>query len=123
MKIISNRNKPPILSNILYGSKQSIKRPPCHKNGEKFIKGPIPLDWMIIAASLPGSAVKIALALWFLAGLTNSGTVKLSNKLANKLGVSRKAKYLALKHLTNAGLITVKKKLGCSPQVTILEIK
>ena len=78
---------------------------------------------MIIAASLSGSAVKITLALWFLAGLTNSGTVKLSNKLANKLGVSRKAKYLALKHLTNAGLITVKKKLGCSPQVTILEVK
>jgi len=121
MEISSNINNLSPLSNLLSTSNNIKKHPPRHKKGEKFIKGPIPLNWMIVAMPLPGSSIKVALVIWFLAGLTNRRKVSLSNKQVNKFGISRDAKYSALKHLTDAGLILVKGRSGCSPQVTILE--
>ena len=44
-----------------------------------FIKGPLPLDWMQRAARLPGKTLQVALALWYLAGLQKSLTVKLAS--------------------------------------------
>ena len=38
----------------------------------KFIKGPIPLEWISRANALPGKAGAVGMALWFLAGVQNS---------------------------------------------------
>ena len=37
---------------------------PRHRQGEKFLKGPIPWDWLTKAAQLPGHALHVALVLW-----------------------------------------------------------
>ena len=93
------------------------------KNKKNFLEGPIPLIWFIKAAKLPGKALHVALALWYLAGLENSGEVYLSNRLINIFGVERHAGYRALKALEGAGLVSVQRHQGLSPRVTILEVR
>ena len=40
------------------------RRLPRHHGNEHFIKGPIPLDWITIAAKLPGKSCQVGNALW-----------------------------------------------------------
>jgi hypothetical protein len=95
--------------------------PPKHKKGEKFLRGPIPLNWIINASKLPGMALHVGIALWHLAGFKNCKIVKLSGKLLRGMGVNRHASYRALKKMEDANLIAVKRHLGRNPVVTILE--
>ena len=91
-----------------------------HKIRNKFIKGPISLKWISSAARLPGKALHVALALKFLEGLTRSRKISLSNRILVLFGVDRFAKARGLKELEKADLISVARKQGCSPVVTIL---
>lgn len=68
---------------------------PRHQAGEKFLKGPIPFDWLCAAAQLPGKSLQVAMAIWFLAGLHKSPTVKLSQSVLKDCGVNRHCKYRA----------------------------
>lgn len=96
------------------------KTPPRHKTGEKFLKGPIPLTWLSRAAQLQGKSLQVGLSLWFLAGLTSSKTVKLSQSTLCEFGVNRHCKYRALKWLEEAKLISTKATAGNSYLVTLL---
>jgi len=91
--------------------------------GKKFIKGPISLKWISMAARLPGKALHVALVLKFFEGLTRSRKILLSNRILNLFGVDRFAKARALKELEQADLISVVRKQGCSPLVTILPVE
>ena len=42
-------------------------RSPARRKG-KFLRGPVALDWLRRAAALPGKALAVGLALWFLRG-------------------------------------------------------
>ena len=86
----------------------------------RFIKGPIPLKWILPASSLPGKSLQISMALWFLKGVTRKNTVKLSGKLVRSFGVSRSTLYRGLAEMENAGLISIQRHKGRSPIVTIL---
>lgn len=86
----------------------------------RFIKGPIPLDWIGRAACLPGKTLHVALALQYLAGLQKTQTVKLGAKALSVLGVARDAKYDALNRLQDAGLIAVQRARGRTSVVTLL---
>ena len=86
-----------------------------------FVKGPIPLPWLEIAARLPGKSIHAGIALWYVAGLTRSRLVPLSNIAGLRFGLDRNAKYRALKWLEGAGLVAVERKLGRAPLITILE--
>lgn len=101
----------------------SIHRLPRPRAGEKFLKGPIPLDWLSTAARLPGKSLHVAIAIWFTASLAKSATVPLSNVAGLPFGLDRNAKYRALEWLEEAGLICVERRLGRSPVVTVLELK
>lgn len=90
--------------------------------GQKFLKGPIPLEWLGAAARLPGRTLHAALALWLEAGFRNSLVVPLSNMQGQKFGLDRNSKYRALKWLEQAGLIAVERKLGRSPVITIQKL-
>ena len=96
------------------------EKPPRHKLGEKFLKGPIPWNWLVRAARQPGKSLHVSVALWHLVGLKKSGTVALSNKLLVSLGISRFAGYRALQALENAGLVTAIRHRGRNPIVTVL---
>lgn len=85
-----------------------------------FIKGPLPLVWMQAAARMPGKTLQVALALWYLAGLKKTTTVRLTSKPLNDMGVSRDAKYEALARLEQHGLVSVQQEPGQAPLVTLL---
>ena len=91
------------------------------KLSQGFVKGPIPLPWLEAAARLPGKSIHAGIALWYVAGLTRSRSVPLSNIAGCRFGLDRNAKYRALHWLEGAGLIAVERKLGRAPVVTILD--
>jgi hypothetical protein len=94
---------------------------PKHKKGEKFLMGPIPWNWIQKASSYSGKALHVGIAIWHLAFLTKSKTIKLSGKLLKGMGVSRHASYRGLRLLEDADLITTERHQGRNPVVTILE--
>jgi hypothetical protein len=95
---------------------------PRHKNGEKFLRGPIPEGWLAQASQLPGKTFQVGIAIWLLAGMKNNPTVKLSHKLLRSWGVGRLSCYHALVALEQANLITVKRHRGCNPVVRIIAV-
>jgi hypothetical protein len=105
-----------------YRATSPSKKPPRHKAGEKFLKGPIPWKWLAQAARLPGKAIQVGLALWFLAGIKDRRTVALSGSVLEDLGVDRYAKYRGLNGLEEAGLVSVSQHPGRNPMVTILNL-
>src|SRR5215469_4111057 len=75
------------------------RKPRRFNRGEKFLRGPIPWSWLSIAARLPGKALSVGLAIWHLNGFKNTGTVELSRRPLEDLGVSRQAGYRGLRTL------------------------
>jgi hypothetical protein len=99
------------------------EKPPRHKPGEKFIKGPIPWKWIAEAAKLGGSSLKVAIGLWFYAGMKSNRSVKFSNVILPEIGLNRSAKYRGLKKLEDRGLVSLQRASGCSPVVTLLDLQ
>jgi hypothetical protein len=95
-------------------------RPPRHRHGQLFLKGPIPMAWLERAAQLPGKALHVALALWFNAGLKNQACVRISLSGLQRLGALRDSARRGLAALEQAGLVSVKRHVGRKPIVTIL---
>ena len=87
-----------------------------------FLKGPIPMAWLNEAAKLPGKAINLGLAIWWLAGMAQTKTFKLTGKALDQLGVSRDAAADALKRLEGRGLIRVQRAPGQRPTVEILSV-
>lgn len=96
---------------------------PRHKQGEYFLRGPIPLDWLATAslASGRGSGLKVSLVIWYLSGLSQQAkTVKLKSSVLRAFGVDRHSVYRGLIRLESAGLVSVERHPGRLPLVTIL---
>ena len=87
-----------------------------------FLKGPIPMAWLNEAAKLPGKAINLGIAIWWLAGMAQTKTFKLTGKALAQLGVSRDAAADALKRLEGRGLIRVQRAPGQRPTVEILSV-
>ena len=87
-------------------------------------------DWFIVgnltgrvlgqASGLPGKALHVAMAIHHLSGLSKSRKFKLTYRVLDRFNVSRKASARALEHLEAAGLITVQRKRGAYPLVTLV---
>jgi hypothetical protein len=88
---------------------------------EKFLKGPIPLNWIIKAGQQKGRALHVGIILWFLVGIHNSRIVRLSSILPKEMHVGRHALYSALQALEAAGLIRVERHRGRRPKIEILK--
>jgi hypothetical protein len=99
-------------------AKERLPRP---QGGQHFLKGPIPLEWLELAARLPGRSLHVGVSLWFLGGVHRSRVIPLSNHTSRRFGLDRNSKYRGLDWLEQAGLISVERKLGRAPLVTILE--
>ena len=105
-----------VLGNRAHSLRKQIPRP---LPGERFLRGPIPLNWLTTAARLPGKTLHVGLAIWLEAGMRNSAVVPLSNVMGQRFGLDRNSKYRGLIWLEEAGLIAVERKLGRAPVVTI----
>ncbi len=116
---------PPIDLARLRIAPRSVKfaneRLPRPQGGRHFLKGPIPLDWLELAAHLPGRSLHVGVSLWFLGGVHRSRVIPLSNHTSRRFGLDRNSKYRGLEWLEQAGLISVQRKMGRAPIVTILE--
>ena len=91
------------------------------RSKNKFLRGPVDWSWLTAAASLPGRALHIALAIQFQNGFKQTGTVKLSPTVWRELGLKRHTVYRAVDVLEEAGLISTIRKRGCSPTITLCE--
>ncbi len=86
---------------------------------KRFLKGPIPLNWLAKAAQQSGKALHAGIALWWLKGLKRSWKVALSQSILNLFGVSRYSGYRGLTKLEKAGLLSVVRHPGRNPIVTL----
>jgi hypothetical protein len=100
---------------------KSSNKPPRHKSGQHFLKGPIPWNWVAKAAKLPGKALHVGICIWYLAGLNRSGTVGLSMARLSELGVSRYAAYRGLNSLERAGLVRAVRCKGRLSRVELVD--
>lgn len=85
----------------------------------KFLRGPVPLDWLLQAAKLPGRAFHVDVALWCLDGFNRTRTVQLKPSVIRELGMDRHASYRSLDKLEAAGLLSVVHKRGAAPMLTL----
>lgn len=85
-----------------------------------FLKGPIPLSAVALAARLPGKALAVFVAIHHRAALTGKETVTLPKSLLQDLGVSRDAKARCLRMLEHASLVSVARNKGKAATVTLL---
>ena len=106
----------------LSDSSRQRRRQQLHRRKQEFIQGPIPLPWLLRAASLRGKyPLVVGLALWFMAGLLAKREIRVTRGLWTRFGISRKSGYSALRALETEGLIQVTRLRGRRPTVTILE--
>jgi hypothetical protein len=105
----------------LSGPSKQRRKAKCHQQQQQFLKGPIPLNWLAAAASLPGKSLAVAVALWYQAGLTKSREgLAVTPRLLRRFGINRYAGYRGLGLLELAGLVSVDRHRGRCPRVAIL---
>ena len=80
------------------------------------------MAWLNEAAKLPGKALNVGIAIWWLRGMAKTKTFKLTGKALDQLDVSRDAASSALKRLEAQGLIRVQRAPGQRPAVEILSV-
>src|SRR5215831_20452482 len=89
---------------VLVARKAAAEKPP---STDRFLKGPVPWEWIIRASRLPGKTLILGLCLWRLKGATRKPSVLLSNSELGPFGIDRAAKSRGLAALEKAGLISV----------------
>jgi hypothetical protein len=106
-------------------SEYSRKRRQERQNRKRaqFLAGPIPVAWVTQAAALPGSALAAALAIWFKAGCEKSHrNLSICPTLLGRFRVKRVSGYRALNSLEEAGLVSIVRRRGACPLVTIRRV-
>ena len=88
-------------------------------NKPLFLKGPISMEWLSVAAKLPGKAFHLAVAIQWLAGMSSNQKLKITAKALELLGVSKDAYRDGLRRLEEAELISVERRVGQFPWVSI----
>jgi hypothetical protein len=87
----------------------------------RFVRGPIPTEWLIKASLAGGSSLTVGLILWHLSGLNRGArTVLLTTVVCKQWGVAPAAKQRALATLENASLVSIERRGKKNPIVTIL---
>jgi hypothetical protein len=108
------------LSEVLGEASRRRQEAKSLRRDRHFIKGPLPMRWIVRAARLPGKAVQVGLALWFMRGMVGNEPIKLSTDLLGRFNVGRKAAYRALARLEGDGLIWAERGPGRLPRVSII---
>jgi hypothetical protein len=98
------------------------QKPPHHRRGGKFLKGPIPWPWLERAFLLTGKALHVALLLWREAGCRGNRTVRFCLRGELPEGLDRQAARRGLQQLTSAGLVEVHRDPGKGLEVTLMDL-
>lgn len=86
----------------------------------RFLKGPIPMGELAVAARLPGRALSLLLVVHHQTALTGRVMTTLPNNLLTQFGISKDAKARGLRQLEDAGLICVTRSRGRSARVGLI---
>ena len=107
----------------IVGNPTPSKRPPRHRPGEAFIKGPVPYSWMAAACRLPGSGLHVASTYWYLCHRYQGPNRYGLDALARSLEISDDTVRRALHSAEEAGLLSVVREPGCKLAVSIIPIE
>lgn len=107
------------LPDSLVGDLARTKRPPRHRPGETFIKGPIPHAWVASASRLPGSGLAVVMVARFLRGRYRYREGWSLAEIGERLGVSPDTVRRALVSAEGAGLVVVERSPGCKPMISL----
>ena len=89
----------------------------------RFIKGPIPVLWIAEAFRLrKPSAGKVAVALFYHRGLCAKDEFKIEPARFRELGIDESTRRRGMAELELAGLISVRRKPGRAPSVSMLRL-
>lgn len=106
-----------LLGAVVHGAAGPHTARPLPSDDGEYLWGPVSLSWLVRAASLPGKACVVAIALHFLRGRIGFAEVALRATLVRRFGLSRQSAYRAIRHLESAGLISVTHRRGRAPLV------
>lgn len=81
----------------------------------------IDFDWLAQAAKLPGKTLHVACAIWFVASLHRTPTIRLAPYVLRQFGVSRDACYDSLRRLAEAEQIALSTRRGRLPRLTLVD--
>jgi hypothetical protein len=80
----------------------------------------VPWEWMDKLVGCRGQTLRVAFVILYLSWKARGTPIKLANGMLLMDGVSRRAKWRALDHLEEVGLISVERRLRKSPIITVL---
>ncbi|MFO0888003.1 MAG: hypothetical protein U0790_02530 [Isosphaeraceae bacterium] len=106
----------------LTGGVAGRRRPPRHRRGEPFIRGPIPFVWIAAACRLPGSGLHVAMACRFLCCRYRRPNRWGLDAIAAGLRVSPSAARRGLHAAEEAGLLAVEREPGCKLAALVLDL-
>jgi hypothetical protein len=108
----------------LVGDVSVQRRPPRHRPGDPFIKGPIPYAWIASACRLPGSGLHVAMAYRFHSQRFRfrRGRHWGLDDVAVGLRISANSVRRGLHAAELAGLLTVEREPGCKLVVSVLDL-
>jgi hypothetical protein len=101
---------------------ETRRRPPRHRSGDPFIKGPIPYAWIASASRLPGAGLPVAMACRFLCCRFRSPNRWGLDDIANGLRVSIRSARRGLNAAELVGLLAVDREPGCKLAVSVLDL-
>jgi DNA-binding transcriptional ArsR family regulator len=100
----------------------SIIEPPTTSTAERPLYGPIPMNWWLPASRLRGPALATGAVCWLLGGWTRSAEFELNLSAWQCFGLSKSAVSRGLERLEDHGLVSVARRQGQSPVVTIRDV-
>jgi hypothetical protein len=113
------------LGTELTGSLGVMRRPPRHRPGEPFIKGPIPWVWVSSACRLPGSGLHVVMCYRFYQDrfrFRRRGLRWGLPDVARGLQISLRSARYGLRAAELAGLLSVSREPGRKVAVSILDV-
>lgn len=103
---------------------QPVALRPRHGPGERFLKGPIPWNYLCQACSERNAfaALRVAIVIHLQSGIENDiATVKPNANRMRELGLNNTSWRRGINELERLNLISVVKRPGALPTITILE--
>jgi hypothetical protein len=101
------------------------RRPPRHRTGDPFIKGPIPYAWIASACRLSGAGFHVAMAYRFYGNrfrFKRRGSRWGLPDVAKGLTISLRSARYGLNAAEMAGLLSISREPGCKLAVSVLDL-
>jgi DNA-binding transcriptional ArsR family regulator len=106
----------------LHGEIQTRQLPPRPREGEPFIRGPIPFSWVALISQLRGSSLIVAMAARFLRSRYPRKSSWSVAEIGWRAGLEERSARRSLQALSEAGLVSLTRRPGRKPDLAILEL-